>query len=176
MATDELHHWLHERLPAALMAAPPEIAPYDDELVVMLTLAAELPEGGEARREAAEQTITRLREETRTLRMRLARELQSRSGLPVAWGMRLAEFEVLFTTRSAPVMTRLGRAERDVLDLLVASGIADTRSAALSYIVRVFAHEHADWLAEARHAVLQIARVREQLKITRRSGPPETGG
>jgi hypothetical protein len=44
------------------------------------------------------------------LRMRLARELQRLVGRPVAWAMRIGDSEVLFTTRSAPVMTRLGRA------------------------------------------------------------------
>ena len=69
-------------------------------------------------------------------------------------------------------MTRLGRAERDVLDTLVGAGVADTRSSALAYAVRAFAAEHADWLAEVREALAQVEQVRARLKLTRRSGAP----
>jgi hypothetical protein len=69
-------------------------------------------------------------------------------------------------------MTRLGRAERDVLDTLVAAGVADTRSSALAYAVRAFAAEHAEWLAEVRSAIAQVDQVRARLKLTRRAGAP----
>jgi hypothetical protein len=71
-----------------------------------------------------------------------------------------------------PVMTRLGRTERDVLDTLVAAGVADTRSAALAYAVRAFAAEHTDWLAEVREAIAQVDQVRARLTLTRRAGAP----
>jgi hypothetical protein len=101
--------------------------------------------------------------------------MQEIVGRPVAWGMRVGDTTALFTTRSAPVMTRLGRAERDVLDTLVAAGVADTRSSALAYTVRAFAAEHADWLAEVRAAIEQVEQVRSRLKLTRRSGAPNAG-
>src|SRR5262249_4692195 len=142
----------------------------------MLAEEASAAEGGEDERRAAEQRlIAQGREETRPLRMKLARELQKLVGRPVAWGMRAGGSEALFTTRSAPVMTRLGRAERDVLDTLVAAGVADTRSSALAYTVRAFAAEHADWLAEVRAAIEQVDQVRARLKLIRRSGAPDTG-
>jgi hypothetical protein len=172
---DELQHWLQEQLPAQLLASAPEIAVYDDEVVVMLPLTAEAPgaeSSNEDQRDAALRLIGQRREETRALRMRFARDLQEIFGRPVAWGMRAGETSVLFTTRTAPVMTRLGRAERNVLDTLVAAGVADTRSSALAYTVRAFATEHADWLAEVRAAIKQVDQVRARLKLTRRPGAP----
>jgi hypothetical protein len=180
--TKELQQWIGERLPAGVAAAPPEITVYDDEVVIVVplaedTLGADL--AGDERRASEYRLIAQRREETRSLRMKLARELQARLGRPVAWGMRAGPSEALFTTRSTPVMTRLGRAERDVLDTLVAAGVADTRSSALAYAVRAFAAEHTDWLAEVREAIAQVDQVRERLTLTRRSGAPvvpEPGG
>jgi len=126
----------------------------------------------EEQRAAEHALIARRREETRPWRMKLARELQPQLGRSVAWGMRAGESEALFSTRSVPVMTRLGRTERDVLDTLVAAGVADTRSAALAYAVRAFAAEHTDWLAEVREAIAQVDQVRARLKLTRRAGAP----
>jgi hypothetical protein len=175
---EELQRRLQERLPAQLLAGPPEISIYDDEVVVMLPIVADgldtsLPD--DELRAAALRLIGQRREETRGLRMKLARDLQEIVGRPVAWGMRAGDTSALFTTRSAPVMTRLGRAERDVLDTLVAAGVADTRSSALAYTVRAFAAEHADWLAEVRAAIEQVEQVRARLKLTRRSGAPVAG-
>ena len=49
----------------------------------------------------------------------------------VAWGAVAGDTHELFTTLSAPVMTRLRQAERQVLDTLVAAGVARSRSDAL---------------------------------------------
>jgi hypothetical protein len=87
--------------------------------------------------------------------------------------MRAGSSEMLFTTRSAPVMTRLGRAEREVLDTLVAAGVAETRSSALAYIVRAFAVEHAEWLDEVREAIAHVQRIRSRLQVSSRPGAPE---
>lgn len=175
MKTTELQSWLQERAPANLLAGPPEIAIYDDEVVIVLPIVtADLGEAlaNQERRAAEHSLIARRREETRPWRMKQAREIQSKLGRSVAWGMRAGESEALFSTRSVPVMTRLGRTERDVLDTLVAAGVADTRSAALAYAVRAFAAEHADWLDEVREAIAQVDQVRARLKLTRRAGAP----
>src|SRR4051812_11345997 len=138
--------------------------------IVTTDLDVELAD--QERRAAERNLIARRREETRPWRMKQARELQSKLGRSVAWGMRAGASEALFSTRSVPVMTRLGRTERDVLDTLVAAGVADTRSAALAYAVRAFAAEHADWLDEVREAIAQVDQVRGRLKLTRRAGAP----
>jgi len=173
--THEIQSWLQERALANLLASPPEIALYDDEAVIVLPLAtAELDEAlaDEQLRAAERALIVRRREETRPWRMKQARELQPKLGRAVAWGMRAGASAALFSTRSVPVMTRLGRTERDVLDTLVAAGVADTRSAALAYAVRAFAAEHIDWLDEVREAIAQVDQVRGRLKLTRRAGAP----
>jgi hypothetical protein len=174
MNDQELQAWLQGRLPPELLAAPPEPRFYEDELVIVLHSAGP-PDGlaGQERREAEQRQIEDLRARTRPLRIRLAREIQAASGLPVAWAIRAGATEELFTSRSAPVMTRLGRAERELLDTLVAAGVAETRSAALGYVVRAFAKEHADWLAEMRAALVQVEQVRARLKLSPRRGPPE---
>jgi hypothetical protein len=170
----EIKSWLATQLPAALMAAPPEASVYDDELIIVLHALA--PEAfsadDEARHSEERRLIAQLREESRPLRMRLADTLQARYQRPVAWGVRLGESEALFTARTAPVMTRLDRREREVLDTLVAAGVAETRSAALAYCVRVFAAEHADWLAELRGVVARVQAVRERFSLRRRQGRP----
>ncbi|WP_322488587.1 hypothetical protein [Chloroflexus sp.] len=160
MHDEEIQRLIAQRLPADVRAGPAEIRRYSDELIIILSIVRPLEE------------IPLLREQTRRDRMRIAREIERHSGVPVAWGMRAADHEVLFTTRTVPVMTRLGRAERELLDLLVAVGIADTRSSALAYIARAFAYEHREWLAEARLAVGEMARVRARLQLTPRPGPP----
>lgn len=170
MQTDELQTWLRARLPAALLAATPQIRFYADEIVIVLLIDPPA-EGGSA---AEQELIARQREATRALRMQAAGEIQRMAGLPVAWGMRAGASEILFTTRTVPVMTRLGRAEREVLDTLVAAGVAETRSSALAYAVRAFAAEHAAWLAEIRGAIAEVQRVRSRLKLTARHGAPHT--
>ena len=66
--------------------------------------------------------IARFREDTRGQRIEIARQAQYRYGRDVSWGARLGDTEELFTTLSAPVMTRLRQPERQVLDTLVDSG------------------------------------------------------
>ena len=174
MNLEDLQLRIEARLPAYLRQQRPEITLYPDEAVVILTLGAEVAGTSEAEQRQHEQlTIAQQREATRALRMQIADEVQALLQRPVAWGMRLGASEVLFTTRSTPVMTRLGRAERDVLDTLVAAGLAETRSSALAYTVRAFATEHAEWLDEVRQAIAQVRQVRERLKMRPRRGAPE---
>jgi hypothetical protein len=57
-------------------------------------------------------------------------------------------------------MTRLRQPERQVLDTLVDSGVARSRSEALVWCVRLVG-EHADgWLAELREAMTAVDEVR----------------
>jgi hypothetical protein len=172
MPDRDIQSWVAQQLPPLLNHRPPDVRQYDDELVLVLHVAP--PAAAEDDPiEASQALITRLRHETRALRMKIAGELEHTLGLPVAWGMRVGDLEILFTTRTTPVMTRLGRAERDVLDTLVAAGVADTRSSALAYTVRAFEPEHGAWLAEVREAIAEVDRVRSRLKIRPRKGAPK---
>ena len=75
--------------------------------------------------------------------------------------MQIGEHRELFTTLSAPVMTRLRQADRQVLDTLVDSGVARSRSDALAWCVRLVGSNTETWLADLRTAMEQVAKVRE---------------
>jgi hypothetical protein len=92
--------------------------------------------------------------------MRIAQELQHLSGRTVSWGVSVAGHRELFTTLSVPVMTRLRQPERQVLDTLVDSGVARSRSDALAWCVRLVGRNTDAWLAELRTAMEEVARVR----------------
>jgi hypothetical protein len=80
----------------------------------------------------------------------------------MAWGVDCGGTRQLFTTHSAPVMTRLRQPERRVLDTLVDAGVARTRSEALAWCVRLVG-EHADqWLADLRTAMGSVDDLRRQ--------------
>ncbi|NNJ09650.1 hypothetical protein EKD04_004860 [Chloroflexales bacterium ZM16-3] len=166
MNDEDIQSWLAQRLPPALSASPPQVRRYADELVIMLQIAPPSDPGETAA------LISRLREESRVVRIQIAAEIERAQNISVAWGMRVGDAETLFTSRTAPVMTRLARAERDVLDTLVAAGVAETRSSALAYTVRTFAAEHGDWLAEVRQAIAEVDRVRARLRTRPRKGIP----
>ena len=91
--------------------------------------------------------ISRFREDTRDERIAIAREAEHRYGRKVAWGAVCGGTRQLFTTLSAPVMTRLRQPERQVLDTLVDAGVARSRSEALAWCVRLVG-EHAEQLAD----------------------------
>ena len=116
--------------------------------------------------------IAHYRMETKETRIQLAQELSQKYGYDVSWGMRLGEITQFFTSNMKPVMTRLSAEERRVVDTLIAANIVHTRSAALSYIVRVFAMEHQGWLKELQQALLHIEQVRTQFQPQQHKGMP----
>jgi len=125
-----------------------------EEIVIVGELPALTDEYGRptrARAAAEEGRISRFREDTRDSRIEIARQAEHRYQRKVAWGARIGGTEQLFTTFSAPVMTRLRQPERLVLDTLVDSGVSRvSRSEALAWAVRLVG-EHADtWLGELR--------------------------
>jgi hypothetical protein len=63
-------------------------------------------------------------------------------------------------------MTRLRQPERQVLDTLVDSGVARSRSDALAWCVKLVAEHAGSWLGELRDALGAVERVR-------RTGPPD---
>jgi hypothetical protein len=101
------------------------------------------------------------REDTRDQRIEIARELEARYGRAVAWGVEVDGEPVLFTHHAVPVMTRLRQPERQVLDTLVAAGVAKSRADALAWCVRLVGQHADDWLAELEQALSAVKRVRE---------------
>jgi hypothetical protein len=157
-SADDAAAWFGGRLPEGWFTGAPEVTVDREEIVVVGDLPALQEEyADEAARAAAEAgRVSRFREETRDERIEIARHAEHRYQRKVAWGARLGGTEELFTTLSAPVMTRLRQPERMVLDTLVDAGVARSRSEALAWAVRLVG-EHADtWLAELREAISTV--------------------
>ncbi|MEU4800735.1 hypothetical protein [Actinosynnema sp. NPDC023587] len=161
---DDAAAWFAGRLPDGWFTGHPAVTVDREEILVvgeLQPLAGEFTD--DAARAAAEAgRISRFREETREARIEIARQAEHRYRRKVAWGARLGGTEELFTTLSVPVMTRLRQPERQVLDTLVAAGVARSRSEALAWAVRLVG-EHADtWLAELRDAMTRVDDLRNQ--------------
>jgi hypothetical protein len=151
--------WFAGRLPDGWFTGPPELIIDRDEVTVVGTLAE--PEAGEGDASAARAgRISRFREDTREERMAIADAAQARYGRSVAWGAICGDEREVFTNLSVPVMTRLRQPERLVLDTLVDSGVARSRSEALAWAVRLVGRHAEDWLAELRSAMESVEEVR----------------
>ncbi len=165
-STEGLTGWFAGRLPDGWFEGAPEVSVDRDEILVVGRVTTPTDAGDEAAVAAAEAgRISRFREETREERMSIAREAEHRYGRKVAWGAQAGGTTQLFTTLSVPVMTRLRQPERQVLDTLVAAGVARSRSDALAWSVRLVGRNADSWLAELRGAMEAVDKVREQ-------GPP----
>jgi hypothetical protein len=163
-STEQIRGWLTGRLPDDWFAEAPSVSVDRDEILVVGRLAepkAADDADEQERSEARTGRIAQFREQTRDQRIRIARELEHASGRKVAWGAQCGETRQLFTTLSAPVMTRLRQPERQVLDTLVDAGVARSRSDALAWCVRLVGQHAEEWLAELRDAMQQVQRVRE---------------
>lgn len=162
---ERLRGWFAGRLPEEWFTGPPEIVVDRDEVTVVGTIAAPkvADDAADAERGSAEKgRIKQFRESTRDQRIRIARELERVSERKVAWGAVCGDTRELFTTLSSPVMTRLRQPERQVLDTLVESGVARSRSDALAWCVRLVGRNADSWLAELRDAMQHVERVRAQ--------------
>ena len=154
--------WFAGRLPDDWFEGPAEITVDRDEVLVVGALGA--PEAGTDPVDVAEAEagrISRFREQTREQRMAVAREAEHRYGRKVAWGASAGGTRQVFTTLSVPVMTRLRQPERRVLDTLVDSGVARSRSEALAWCVRLVGSNAEQWLGELRGAMQAVQKVRD---------------
>jgi hypothetical protein len=153
------------RIPAGWFTEAPEIMVDREEVLVVGRLPdVDVPQGtgDDARAAARSGRIKEFRERTRDDRMRIAAEAQQRFGRAVSWGARCGEVSELFTTLSVPVMTRLRIKERELLDALVDSGVARSRSHALAWCVKLVADHQGDWVSELKDTVRRL----EQLRAT----------
>ena len=180
MTTDDTGHeatrisgWFAGRLPEAWRTTPARITVDRDEITVLLTI----PDVELARTETDTDHVTdhevalaearagrarAFREDTRAQRTEIAREAQHRFETKVSWGVVVGEHQELWTHVAAPVMTRLRQPQRQVLDTLVAAGVARSRSDALAWCVRLVGQHEGDWLAELRRAMASVEDVRAQ--------------
>jgi hypothetical protein len=161
--SEHIRRWVVQHVPRGWFASGPEVNVDDDEILIVGVLDEPPPERGatEAVKAATRVAqIRRFREETRDARMRTAQEAEHTFGRKVSWGARCGESYDLFTTMSVPVMTRLRMGERAVLDILVAAGVARSRSDALAWCVRLVGRHETDWLTDLRDALVHVHRVR----------------
>jgi hypothetical protein len=165
MRIGDLQAWFTGRLPDDWFTGPPDVSVDRDEILVLGRLTDPgLAAGAEASAVAAarEARIQGFRDDTRQHRMRIADEAERRFGRKVAWGARCGDEQVVFTSLSVPVMTRLRMAERRVLDTLVDAGVARSRSDALAWCVRLVREHEGEWIDQLREALVHVQEVRAE--------------
>ncbi|MDQ1537826.1 MAG: hypothetical protein QOE58_2219 [Actinomycetota bacterium] len=150
--------WFAGRIPDDWFTGDLRVTVDRDEITVI----GELPAPDSDEPAAAEGRITRWREDSRGLRMKIADEAQAKYGRSVAWGARIGETGQLFTHLAVPAMTRLRQSERQVLDTLVDSGVARSRSEALAWCVRLVGQHSDEWLNGLRGAMSEVERLRAE--------------
>src|SRR3712207_2826803 len=108
MDVEALTGWFAGRIPDDWFEGPPEIELDRDEIMVIGHLPSpDVGDAAEGVREGAERSrIEGWREETRAKRIEIASEAEHRFRRKVSWGATCGETRSLFTTFSAPVMTR----------------------------------------------------------------------
>ncbi|MFF8861048.1 hypothetical protein ACF08B_03255 [Streptomyces sp. NPDC015139] len=161
----ELRGWFAGRLPDDLFTELVEVTADREEITVTGRVPAPrlTDDAPAAERDAALRArIQEFRERTRGARMEVAREAEHLFGRKVSWGVVCGTERALFTHVAAPVMTRLRQPERQVLDTLIAAGVARSRSDALAWCVRLVRRHTDDWLTELRESLEHVERVRAQ--------------
>jgi hypothetical protein len=163
--SDGLAAWITGAVPDGWFTEPPAVTIDRDEVMIIGRLPSpQLAEGAsDADQASAEQgRIAQYREDTREQRIKIAQQIEHRWRRKVSWGAACGGTEALFTTFSAPVMTRLRQTDRQVLDTLVDAGVARSRSEALAWCVRLVG-QHADsWLGELRDAMGAVDELRRR--------------
>jgi hypothetical protein len=165
MDDEKLRGWFAGRIPDDWFTEGPRVTTDRDEVLVIGTLGPpklddDLAE--EARLAALRSRVESWREDTRGNRMKIAREAEHRWGRKVSWGVTMGDETYLFTTAGVPVMTRLRMTERKVLDTLIDSGVARSRSDALAWCVRLVGSKQSEWLDELRDALVAVEKVRSE--------------
>ncbi|WP_436773763.1 hypothetical protein [Yinghuangia sp. YIM S09857] len=160
---EKVRGWFAGRLPEGLFVELVEVTVDREEITVVGRIAEpELAEDASdaAREGAAEGRISEFRERTRDDRVKVAREAERKFGRKVSWGVVCGDHRALYTHVSVPVMTRLRQPERQVLDTLIAGGVARSRSEALAWCVRLVERNADTWLTELRESLEKVHRVR----------------
>jgi hypothetical protein len=157
--------WITGVLPDDWFTGPPEVVVDRDEILIVgrlpePALGEDASAGDRAAAEAGR--IARHRDATRERRMRCAQQIQHRYQRKVSWGAVCGSRRELFTTHSAPVMTRLRQPERQVLDTLVDAGVARSRSDALAWCVRLVGQHAESWLDDLRQAMGAVDELRRR--------------
>jgi len=164
-SSEELRGWLAGRLPQDWFTEEPTVTIDRDEIVIVGRIDEPKTADGIAPDEKAAAVAGRIKQfrvDTRDARIRIARELEHATARKVAWGVVCADTTRIFTSLAAPVMTRLRQPERQILDTLVDSGVARSRSDALVWAVRLVGQNADAWLGDLRTAMEEVNRLRDQ--------------
>ena len=161
----EVGGWFAGRVPDGWFEGAPEVRVDNDEVLVVgrlpdAELEADATPAAQASARAAR--IKRFREDTREHRIRIALEAEHRFDRKVSWGAECGDRQELFTTLSLPMMTRLRMPERTVLDTLVSSGVARSRSEALAWCVRLVGQHEEEWIRDLQDALVKVREVRAE--------------
>lgn len=161
--------WFAGRLPDGWFDDDPTVVVDREEITVIGRLPVEKTEKKGEKKAGESRTagrVARFREETRAERIRIAEEAEEKFGRKVSWGVEVdgedGPQRILFTHIAVPVMTRLKQPERQVLDTLVESGVARSRSDALAWSVRLVGQHAEDWLTKLREAMSEVDDLRAQ--------------
>ena len=164
VSNSDITAWFSGRLPAEWTrhGAPTVVVDREEITVTLEVPGPELADDTNAteRSEAAAGRIAGFRDETREQRMSIAREAEHRYQRKVAWGVRIGDHTALFTHIAVPAMTRLRQPERQVLDTLIAAGVAKSRADALAWCVKLVGQHTDEWLSELRQAIDDVERIR----------------
>lgn len=159
----DVAQWFAARIPDGWFIGPPQVVADGEEILVVGSLPDVEVEGTEPTKDEARRArITQFRQDSRDRRVAIAAEAERRFGRRVSWGAEVGGVSELFTTASVPVMTRLRMPERQVLDTLVAAGVARSRSDALAWCVRLVGRHQSDWIETLRGALTKVEEVRRQ--------------
>jgi hypothetical protein len=157
---ESVAEWFAAHLPEGLFEETPTIVVDREEITVIgpITGTAEDAEGAGGSTDA----VVEFRERTRADRVQVARAAEELFGRKVSWGVLHQGRRVMFTHLAVPTMTRLRQPERQVLDTLVAAGVARSRSDALAWCVRQVGENAETWLGDLRDALRHVQEVRRQ--------------
>ncbi|GAA0292907.1 hypothetical protein GCM10010302_34460 [Streptomyces polychromogenes] len=156
--SEKLRAWFAERLPVDVYESLVSVTVDREEITVVGAVPAS-------------ESVKEFRERTREQRVEVAREAEELYRRKVAWGVKSGEETVLFTHLAVPVMTRLRQSERQVLDTLVAGGVARSRADALAWCVRLVGENADEWLRELRESLDKVRQVRAQGPDIQKSRP-----
>lgn len=162
---ETIRGWVYGRLPQDWHGDSTEVHIDREEVLLTLQFDDVVSAEGASEAEASAQRVGRakaFREETREVRMKIAREAEAMFDRKISWAVRIGAHHELFTHVSVPVMTRLKQPQRQVLDTLIDAGVARSRSDALAWCVRLVERHTDDWLTELREAMTHVDDVRSR--------------
>lgn len=162
---EQFRKWFSEQVPGSWFEGELDVSADHQEILVVGKLAEPDYTKEQSDREKKDLRLSKIRnfrEDTREERMKIASKAERLFRRKVSWGVTSADTEVNFTGLGVPVMTRLRLKERSLLDTLVASGVARSRSEALSWCVGLVASKQKDWIDNLKEATKQVKEVRRR--------------